>query len=100
MVVSLSTLKPLMDQRFVLGCTGGASGVKPTMTASFKGDVSSGRWYFKSMSNTRFAIACATQYERTNWCISTPTNGTKPTLSNFDTNDASQRFQGFQVRTL
>jgi hypothetical protein len=93
-VGSLSTLNTLMDQRFYLGVQA------EDRVLNFKGDVSSGSWYFKSMSNTRFAIACATQYERTDWCISTPTDSTKPVLLNCDANDESQRFQGIQVRNL
>jgi hypothetical protein len=83
----------------VLGCLEGESGAEPTMAASLKGDVSSGSWYFKNVSNTRFSIACATQYERTNLCISTPRNG-KPILLNCNVNDASQRFQGIQVKSF
>ncbi len=93
-------IKAYNGSAIVLGCTGGASDAQPTMTTSFKGDVSSGSWYFKSMSNTRYTIACATQNGRTNWCISTPTDGSKPRLANCDANDASQRFQTIQVKSL
>jgi hypothetical protein len=83
----------------VLGCMKGPLSTPPTMALTLKGDVSSGSWYFKNVSDTRFAIACATQKERTNFCISTPTDRT-PKLENCDENDASQRFQGIEVKSL
>ncbi len=92
-------IKSFKINAIVLGCTSGGSGAQPTMITSFKGDVSSGSWYFKNVTNTRFAIACATKYERTNFCISTPTGG-NPKLVNCDENDASQRFQSIQARTV
>jgi hypothetical protein len=84
----------------VLGCMEGLFGRPPTMATTLKGDVSSGSWYFKNVSDTRFAIACATQNERTDWCISTSSDGYKPILLNCDENDASQRFKGIQAKSL
>ncbi len=92
-------IKAFNGSAIVLGCTSGGSSAQPTMTASFKGDVSSGSWYFKHFLNARYGIACATKYKRTNFCISTPTDG-KPKLVNCDENDLSQRFHGIQVKSL
>ncbi len=83
----------------VLGCMKGPLGTPPTMATTLKGDISSGSWYFKNVTNTRFAIACATKYERTDFCISTPTDGTTE-LVNCNENDASQRFKGIQAKSL
>jgi hypothetical protein len=93
-------IKDINRKAIVLGCLEGESDAQPTMAPSLIGDGSSGSWYLKNLSKTRFAIACATKYGRTNFCISTPRNGSEPILLNCNLNDPSQRFLGIQVKSL